>query len=73
MAREDGYVISLSGQGADEIITDYSTGSMKMSELKGEWSNLRKPWKNFFGWNKIFLGATERISGLFGIETRYLF
>ena len=73
-AREDGYIISLSGQGADEIITDYSTGSMKMSQMKGDWTNLRGPWKNFFGgWNRIFLGATERISGLFGIETRYPF
>lgn len=73
-ARQDGNIISLSGQGADEIISDYSTGSMKMSELKGNWYGISKPWKNFFGgWNRIFLGGIERISGLFGIETRYPF
>jgi asparagine synthetase B (glutamine-hydrolysing) len=74
MARSDGRLIQLSGQGSDEILTDYSTGSMRMSELKGNWSQLNKPWKNLHqGWNAVFLGGTERISGLFGIETRYPF
>ncbi|MEB3210130.1 MAG: asparagine synthase-related protein [Leptolyngbyaceae bacterium] len=73
-ARSDGYLIQLSGQGSDELLTDYSTGSMRMSELKGDWRNLAGPWKNLHaGWNSIFLGATERICGLFGIETRYPF
>lgn len=73
-ARLDQRLIQLSGQGADEILTDYSTGSMKMSEIKGNWDNVISPWKNLHqGWNAVFLGGTERISGLFGIETRYPF
>lgn len=73
-ARSDSNLIQLSGQGADELLTDYCTGSMRMSELKGNWKNLSGPWKNLHaGWNAVFLGATERICGLFGIESRYPF
>ncbi len=73
-ARKSGNIISLSGQGADETIGDYSYGSMKMSSIKGNWENVKKPWKNLMGgWNRIFIGGIERISGLFGIETRYPF
>jgi len=75
-ARSDGRLICLSGQGADELFSDYynpNTNS-RMSELKGDWTNITKPWKNFrAGWNRVFLGGTERIAGLFGIETRYPF
>ena len=73
-AREDGNLICLSGQGGDEIYSDYFSPntSSKMSELKGNWYNITKPWKNFHsGWNRVFLGGTERIAGLFGIESRY--
>lgn len=73
-AKREGRKVQLSGQGSDEILTDYSTGSMRMSELKGNWTGLNKPWKNLMsGWNAVFLGASERIAGLFGIETRYPF
>lgn len=73
-ARRDGRLVQLSGQGSDEILTDYCTGSMRMSEFKGDWRKLKRPWKNLHqGWNAVFLGGVERISGLFGIETRYPF
>ena len=76
LSRKDKNLIQLSGQGADEIISDYyhpSTNS-KRSTIKGNWSNVRKPWPNFYGrWNKINLGVTERIAGANGIETRYPF
>ena len=75
-ARDDGRLICLSGQGSDEIFADYynpNTNS-RMSELKCNWNSVTKPWKNFYaGWNRVFLGGTERIAGLFGIETRYPF
>lgn len=75
-ARQDGRYISLSGQGADEIISDYYnqySRSVK-SELKGDWEGIRRPWRNLVGgWNRVFLGAIERIAGLHGIETRYPF
>jgi asparagine synthetase B (glutamine-hydrolysing) len=75
-ARKNKHLVALSGQGADEIFADYYNegASCKMSELKGNWNNLKKPWKNINGgWNRVFLGAAERIAGLFGIETRYPF
>lgn len=73
-ARNIGNIIALSGQGADEAIGGYSCGSMKMSSIKGNWGNLKKPWENLMGgWNRVFIGGIERISGLFGIETRYPF
>lgn len=75
-AKNEGRLISLSGQGADEIITDYynkNSRSVK-STIKNEWNKISGPWPNFFGgWNRTFLGATERIGGLYGIETRYPF
>ena len=73
-ARHGHHLISLVGQGADEVIADYYNeyANPDMSELKGRWENVTGPWKNFFGgWNKVFLGGGERIAGLFGIETRY--
>lgn len=75
-ASIDKRLISLSGQGCDEIISDYYnvyTHSQK-SEFKGNFEKMTCPWKNFYGgWNRLFLGASERIAGLFGIETRYPF
>ncbi len=73
-ARKENRLISLSGQGGDEIYSDYYNEYTysRMSELKGNWQNVNSPWKNFSGgWNKVFLGATERVSGLFGVEARY--
>lgn len=73
-AKHNGHLISLSGQGADEVIADYYNeyANSDMSELKGRWEKATSPWKNFFGgWNRVFLGGSERIAGLFGIETRY--
>lgn len=75
-ARKENKLISLSGQGADEIISDYYneySRSIK-STVRNEWEGIDTPWINFFGgWNRLFLGANERISGLHGIETRYPF
>lgn len=73
-ARKDNNLICLSGQGGDEIFSDYFNlnANPAMSEIKGNWNNITKPWTNFYsGWNRVFLGGTERIAGLFGIETRY--
>jgi asparagine synthetase B (glutamine-hydrolysing) len=75
-ARLENRLISLSGQGGDEIYADYYNEFTysRMSELKGNWENINSPWKNFSGgWNQVFLGANERVSGLFGIESRYPF
>ena len=76
IAKTNGEKIFLSGQGADEIISDYynvHTNSRK-SCLKGDWSKANKPWRNFYGgWNAAFLAAQESIAGAYGIEARYPF
>ena len=76
VSRKNKNLIQLSGQGSDEIISDYynpSTNSRR-SSIKGNWSKVRKPWPNFYGkWNTINLGITERIAGAHSVETRYPF
>jgi len=73
-AKQQGRLISLSGQGGDEIFSDYYNkhSNPAMSEIRGQWHKVHGPWQNFYGgWNRVFLGAGERIAGMFGIETRY--
>ena len=76
LARSRGEIICLSGQGADEIISDYYNehSNSRRSFFRGNWEAATKPWPNFFGgWTKVFLEASERVVGHFGIETRYPF
>ena len=74
--RENGELIALSGQGADEIISDYYNphSNSRRSHFRGEWEKATEPWPSFYGgWNKLFLESNERIVGHYGIETRYPF
>ena len=75
-AKENNEKVLISGQGADEIISDYyniHTNSRK-SCMKGDWTKATKPWRNFYGgWNAAFLAAQESMAGAYGIETRYPF
>jgi asparagine synthase (glutamine-hydrolysing) len=79
-ARDEGFKIVLSGQGADEILSDYGMGGKKLywhSELGGVFpQDLAKvfPWPNVFGrMQERYLAKEECIAGAFGIETRYPF
>ena len=79
MAKKN-HKIHLSGQGADEIFSDYGFNGKKMksfSELKGIFpENLETvfPWYNFYdGSMKSFISKEESVSSLHGIETRYPF
>ena len=73
-ARSRGLLTQITGQGADEIYTDYSSGSMRMSSLKGNWSLSAQEWPNFRnGWQAVFLSTSERIAGAYSIESRYPF
>lgn len=76
LARSNDEVICLSGQGADEIISDYYNEhtNSRRSYFKGHWERATAPWPNFFGgWNRVFLEGSERVTGHFGVETRYPF
>ena len=71
-AKAQGHMTELSGQGVDEIFTDYLGGSGIMASTDGSTSAFEKEWGNFrHGWMQAFLAASERIAGLHGFETRY--
>jgi asparagine synthetase B (glutamine-hydrolysing) len=74
----DGRKIYLSGQGADEIISDYGHNPRKFStdrESRGTFPDDLKsifPWLNFYGGHQqMFLAKEEHVAGMFGIEARY--
>jgi asparagine synthetase B (glutamine-hydrolysing) len=82
-ANRNGKKIHLSGQGADEIMSDYGIKGKKVgagttkSDLAGVFPNdLTKvfPWTNFYKGNQeAFIAINEHVGGAFGIETRYPF
>lgn len=79
-ARQDNRRIYFSGQGADEIISDYGFGGRKIykhsgfgglfpDNLNGFW-----PWYSFYDGTQVqYLNKEEYVAGHFGIETRYPF
>ena len=74
IARNEKNLILMSGQGGDEIISDYFNQftNSRRSCFKGNWKLAKRPWYNFYnGWNKVYLAAIERVAGCHGIETRY--
>jgi asparagine synthetase B (glutamine-hydrolysing) len=73
LARQEGRKVNLSGQGADEIMTDYSQWHWA-TELKGVFPEKLKIWRNFNGnYQRAYLTKEEYIAGAYGIETRYPF
>jgi asparagine synthase (glutamine-hydrolysing) len=72
-ARVEGRKVYLSGQGADEIIADYSLYPYQ-STWKGVFPNKLTLWENFYdGAQYSYLGKEEYVAGSHGIETRYPF
>lgn len=73
LANLQGRKVTLSGQGADEILSDYQLFP-KQGELKGIFPcNLFK-WRNFDkGCQESYLIKEEYAGGAFNIETRYPF
>jgi asparagine synthase (glutamine-hydrolysing) len=79
-ANKEGRRIYFSGQGADEIISDYGFGGKKIykhSSFGGLFpQNLQDffPWHSFWDGTQIqYLNKEEYVAGHFGIETRYPF
>jgi asparagine synthase (glutamine-hydrolysing) len=78
-ATGEGRRIYFSGQGADEIMSDYGMNGQGMygkpSQLGGIFpEDLRSvfPWKNFFdGAQRMFLAKEEHVVGTYGVEARY--
>ena len=79
LARSQGFRVVLSGQGADEIISNY--GRFGVVIEKKIWiqlfpANLSTifPWSDFWsGSQKNFLAKEELVAGIYGIEARYPF
>lgn len=79
-ARKDDYKVLFSGQGADEIFSDYGFNGVKYakhSAFGGKFPddlNTVFPWRNFFGGvQRAYLDKEEVVAGSYGIETRYPF
>jgi asparagine synthetase B (glutamine-hydrolysing) len=70
-AAAEGRKVALSGQGADEILSDYAPWPAQ-SELKGVFPDVLQPWRNFnYSCQEAYLMKEEYAAGAFGIETRY--
>lgn len=73
LARNEGRRVALSGQGADEILSDYSPFP-KQSELRGVFPDRLRKWRNFDrGCQESYLLKEEYAGGAFSVETRYPF
>jgi len=79
-ANQEGRRIYFSGQGADEIISDYGHGGRKIyphSQFGGLFPEKLEgffPWHSFYDGTQIqYLNKEEYVAGHFGIETRYPF
>jgi asparagine synthetase B (glutamine-hydrolysing) len=71
LARAAGRRVALSGQGADEILSDYSAWP-DQSELKGWFPGVLRLWRNFnYSCQESYLMKEEYAGGAFGIESRY--
>ena len=81
LANKDDNKIVLSGQGADEIISDYGFLGNRVMKSRSTFGglfpkNLKNifPWYNFFyGSQQCFLMKEETIGGSYSMETRYPF
>ena len=79
-AREEGYKIYLSGQGADEIFSDYGFNGRKIYQHSTFGGLYPKNLEFVFPWNSFYestqysyLGKEENVPGALGIEGRYPF
>lgn len=76
-ANRDGRRVYFSGQGADEILSDYGINGKKRfdhSEFAGVWPKEPRFWHSFADGTQIqYLNKEEYTAGHFGIETRYPF
>jgi asparagine synthetase B (glutamine-hydrolysing) len=80
LAQKEGAKIYISGQGADEIFSDYGFDGNKIynhSTFGGKYpENLETvfPWNSFYESTQVsYLAKEENIPGAFGIEGRYPF
>lgn len=74
LAHLEGRKVYLSGQGADEIVSDYAMYPKQRGTYQGKFPEKLKLWENFYdGSQYAFLGKEEYVAGSHSIETRYPF
>jgi len=72
-ARKEGRKVCISGQGGDEIISDYALFPLQ-STFKGKFPEKLYEWPNFRGYMQMeYLNELEDIAKLYEIEVRYPF
>ena len=72
-AKREGRTVCISGQGGDEIISDYSLYPGQ-STFKGKFPEKLYEWPNFRGYMQLeYLNELEDIAALYDIEIRYPF
>jgi len=72
-AKSEGMTICLSGQGGDELNSDYALFP-NQSHFKGKWPKKLYEWPNFrWGMQVEYVAEIEDIAELYGIEVRYPF
>jgi asparagine synthetase B (glutamine-hydrolysing) len=70
-AKKEGKSICISGQGGDELYSDYALFP-KQSTFKGTYPDELYEWPNFReGMQREYLNELEEIAELYGIEVRY--
>ena len=70
-AKKHDQKVYLSGQGADEVMSDYSPWPMQ-SSLKGHYPKELTPWYNFHqGCQSSYIAKEEYVAGSHNIEARY--
>lgn len=70
-AKNEGHTVWLSGQGGDEINSDYALFPMQ-SHFKGKWPAKLYEWPNMrWGMQVEYIAEIEDIAALYGIEVRY--
>ena len=71
LGKAENRKVYISGQGSDEILSDYSLFGSQ-SHLKGVYPEALYEWPNFRGsCQAAYLAKEEYIAGSYGIETRY--
>ena len=72
-ARQEGRTVCISGQGGDEIVSDYSLFPLQ-SHFKGKYPEKLYEWPNFRGHMQMeYLNELEEIAQVYGVEVRYPF
>jgi asparagine synthetase B (glutamine-hydrolysing) len=72
-AKDEGRKVCISGQGGDEIISDYALYPGQ-STFKGRFPEKLYEWENFRGNMQMeYLNELEEIAEIYGIEVRYPF